>query len=218
MRSNTNTNNGTISTNKKRKREYSDSIHHPQQKRKQIKKYITEKDLNIIEYFSGEGNLTETYKRHGNVESFDIDNGNKEDSFLLFHKHIYEKKKYNVIDLDGYGFPFKFFPDIFLLIDTGWMFITWPKLYVNYPQNYRKINHQCYLGIENPSIDNVTSSLKSWGMCHWREVEILNVIEFNRRIWRVCIKVEKISPNKFNKVYEREGLLKSINNQLAIFR
>jgi len=116
---------------KKQKDEYVDEIHHPDEKIRQVRKCLKGKNLEILELFAGEdGNLTKIYKEYGNVYPYDK-KLNTGDSFLVYHDLIFNKKTYDVVDLDPYGFPNRFFPDIYLLIDDGYLFVTMPKPYVN---------------------------------------------------------------------------------------
>lgn len=108
------------------------TVHHPDEKNDQIQKCLKGlTELRILELFAGKGNLTVTYKNFGEVECYDKSTLKTGDSYRVFHGLILDKKKYDVVDLDPYGFPNRFFPDIFLLIDSGFLFITMPKPYVN---------------------------------------------------------------------------------------
>ena len=112
-------------------------VHHPDEKINQIKKVFAEfewdndKNPKILEMFAGQGNLTNIYEAYGDVTAYDKKHLKTGDSFLEYHRLIADKKKFDIIDLDPYGFPNRFFPDVFLLIDKGVMFITMPKPYDN---------------------------------------------------------------------------------------
>ena len=103
-------------------------VHHPNEKTKQIEFVMNNLNVqrghDILELFAGRGNLTKVYDRYGTVVACDRKYLQTGDSFLLFHKLIYEKKKYTVVDVDPYGFPNRFFPDIYLLIDDGILFVN----------------------------------------------------------------------------------------------
>jgi hypothetical protein len=106
-----------------KQKENCNTVHHPNEKIEQIESFLTGlNNLKILELFAGQGNLTKIYKRHGIVDAYDKKYLKTGDSFLQFHKLIAEKKKYDIIDIDPYGFPNRFFPDIFLLIEKGYLF------------------------------------------------------------------------------------------------
>ena len=135
----------------------------------QIKACLKDKyDLSILELFAGQGNCTRIYKEFGTVFSYDKKYLNTGDSYYVFHQLISEKKKYDVIDLDPYGFPSRFFPDIFLLIDNGIMFITMPKPYVNILNGIIATHLTVYFGEPNPSKETIIQKIMSYGLCHWR--------------------------------------------------
>ena len=66
--------------------------------------------------FAGQGNLTNIYKAYGDVIPYDKKYLKTGDSFLEYHRLIADKKKFDIIDLDPYGFPNRFFPDVFYLL------------------------------------------------------------------------------------------------------
>lgn len=180
-----------------------DSVHHPQQKNHQIKNLLTGlKDLKILELFSGQGNLTKTYLEHGLVDAFDKKYLKTGDSFLEFHRLIYERKKYNIIDLDPYGFPNRFFPDIFLLIEDGILFATMPKPYVNILNGLTATHLISYYGEQNPSKETIIERIALWGLCHWRRVELINCLDC-KSIWRFAFQVKKVSATEYTGVKNR---------------
>jgi len=187
---------------RKKQRENDSECHHPEEKIGQIKEILNGKtDLNILELFAGYGNLTSIYSKFGNVDAYDkkLKTG---DSYITFHRLISEKKKYDVIDIDPYGFPNRFFPDIFLLIDNGTMFITMPKPYVNILNGITKQHLICYYGEHNPNLETIMERIKLYGLCHWRKLELINYLDFGR-IWRLCFSVEKVKATEYCNVRNR---------------
>ena len=81
-------------------------VHHPNEKTKQIEFVMNNLNVqrghDILELFAGRGNLTKVYDRYGTVVACDRKYLQTGDSFLLFHKLIYEKKKYTVVEVDPY--------------------------------------------------------------------------------------------------------------------
>ncbi|QUH21769.1 hypothetical protein [Alkaliphilus sp. B6464] len=180
-------------------------VHHPKEKIEQIEKILKDKrNLKIVEFFAGQGNLTKTYEKYANaneVECYDkkLKTG---DSYLLFHKLIHEKRKYDVIDLDPYGFPNRFLPDIFLLIEDGYMFITMPKPYVNILNGITQQHLTCYFGEFNPSLNTILEKIKLYALCHWRDSEVLDVTDLGR-LWRIALRVKRVKATEYTGIRNR---------------
>jgi len=187
---------------RKKQRENEDECHHPIEKINQIRNTLSGlSSLKIMELFAGKGNLTSIYKEFGEVESYDklLKTG---DSYLLFHKLIYEKRKYDVIDIDPYGFPNRFFPDVFLLLEKGYMFLTMPKPYVNILNGITRQHLTCYYGLSNPPLDKILERLYNFGLCHWRKCDFLDVQDL-KSIWRIAMKVERVLATEYCGVRNR---------------
>lgn len=208
---------------RKRQADYCDTAHHPDEKINQIKNSLSEiserGDLNILELFSGQGNLTKIYSEYGevtaneykgkvfdilteNVKEYDLVNCNRVDSFLDFHKLIALKKKFDVVDLDPYGFPNRFFPDVFLLIENGVMFVTMPKPYVNILNGITQAHLISYYGEHNPSKETIIERIALWGLCHWRKVELIDCVDC-KSVWRFAFKVERVKATEYTGVRNR---------------
>ena len=181
---------------RKKQRENSPEVHHPNIKQEQIERVLSGRSgLLTLELFAGEGNLTDTYLRFGDVECYDkrLKTG---DSYLVYHRLISERKTYDVIDLDPYGFPNRFFPDIFLLIENGFMFITMPKPYVNVLNGITQQHLTCYYGESNPSLDTICSKIHNFGLCHWRDVSVVDVVDMGR-LWRLATRVKRVKATEY---------------------
>ena len=181
-------------------------VHHPNEKITQIEFVMNnlnfQKGHKILELFAGRGNLTKVYENYGSVVACDQKYLKTGDSFLLFHKLIYEKQKYTVIDIDPYGFPNRFFPDIYLLIDDGIMFVTMPKPYVNVLNGITQTHLISYFGEPNPSEDTIIDQLVTWGLCHWRQVELIDSVDC-KSIWRFAFSVKKVKATEYTGVKNR---------------
>lgn len=185
---------------RKKQSENCDTVHHPNEKINQILKTLENKHkLKILELFAGQGNLTKIYDKFGTVFSFDKTHLKTGDSYIQFHKLIAEKQKFNVIDLDPYGFPNRFFPDIFLLMDDGYMFITMPKPFVNILNGITRTHLISYYGEHNPSLEVILEKWVLFGLCHWRKVEVLSCLDLGR-LWRVALSVKKVKATEYTGV------------------
>lgn len=179
-----------------------DTVHHPSHKTKQIERVLEGKiGLQVIEFFAGAGNLTRVYSKHGNVEALDKKLGTG-DSFLAFHSKIAERKKYNVVDVDAYGFPCRFFPDVYKLIDDGYLFITMPKPSVNILNGITQTHLISYFGEPNPSKETIINKICLFGLCHWRQVVLISAMDC-KSIWRFCFEVKKVKATDYTGVKNR---------------
>lgn len=179
-----------------------DEVHHPSEKKEQITKVLNgKKDLKILELFCGEGNLTNTYQNFGNVTCYDkkLKTG---DSFREYHRLIADKKTFDVVDLDPYGFPNRFFPDIYLLINNGYLFVTCPIPSVNILHGITKTHLYSYFESDNPSINIIIEKFALYGLSHWRKVELIDLIKMDR-MYRFVFAVEKIKSTEYTGVNNR---------------
>ena len=200
---------------RKKQRENDPSVHHPTEKINQINRILKGlDDLRILELFCGEGNLTKVYSNYGEVDGYDKKVGTG-DSYRIFHKLIYDKASFDVIDLDPYGFPNRFFPDIFLLIDNGYMFITMPKPFVNVLNGITQQHLTCYYDNPNPDIETICNKIYNYGLCHWREIKYLDIIDLGR-LWRLAISVNRVKATEYCGVRNRPEK-KGNDKQLTIF-
>lgn len=185
---------------RQRQKDNTDDAHHPVEKEEQIRSILNAfVDLKILELFAGQGNLTKVYSDLGFVDAYDKKYLKTGDSYRVFHGLIYDRKKYDVIDLDPYGFPNRFFPDIFLLIDRGFMFITMPKSYVNILNGITRTHLISYYGTHNPTENEIISRIALWGLCHWRKVVLINKIDC-KSVWRFAFEIEKVKATEYTGV------------------
>ena len=184
----------------------SNEVHHPDEKINQIesilKNYHIKDNHKILELFAGQGNLTKVYKKYGEVIACDKKYCKTGNSFLLYHKMIYEKQKFSIVDIDPYGFPTRLFPDIFLLIDNGLLFVTMPKPYVNILNGITQAHLISYFGEPNPSEKAIIEKIATWGLCHWRKVQLISSVDC-KSIWRFCFHVEKVKATDYTGVKNR---------------
>lgn len=201
----------------------SDEVHHPTEKITQAKSILNEicgwGDLSILELFAGHGNMTRIYADYGEVLAFEL---NKKvyknlientsdlmlvkcenvDSYIEFHKLIALKCKFDVIDLDPYGFPNRFMPDIFLLMKNGILFLTMPKPYVNILNGITATHLTAYFGTHNPPLEIIIEKIVTYGLCHWRKVELISCIDCGS-IWRMAFNVQRVKATEYTGVRNR---------------
>lgn len=115
---------------------------------------------------------------------------------------IADKQKFDVVDIDPYGFPNRLFPDIFLLIDNGILFVTMPKPYVNILNGITATHLIAYYGEQNPSEEKIINRIVLWGLCHWRKVELISGLNL-QSVWRFAFKIEKVKATEYTGVRNR---------------
>ena len=147
--------------------------------------------LNCMEYFSGHGAMTELYKYNGlRCETNDIKDS-KIDSYQLIHKDIYNKKKFDVIDLDPYGLPFRMFPNVFELFnEKGFLFVTSVKYHVPILNWRRKMLFQSCFNKDKPTFDDYSGFIIKSGLMHYYKVKELGRINLGKNTIRYAFSVE----------------------------
>lgn len=202
---------------------YCNTLHHPDEKINQLQKVLSEfkgnEELSIIEFFAGQGNLTRFYCDYGdvlaneykrkvfnklleNVKDCATVHCNNKNSYLDFHELIALKQVFDVIDLDPYGFPTRFLPDVFLLINSGIMFVTMPKPYVNILNGITQAHLISYFGEHNPSKEVIVEKIALFGLCHWRKVTLIDCVDL-KSVWRFAFSVEKVKATDYTGVKNR---------------
>lgn len=189
-----------------------DKHHHPEEKIKQVKRVLGKKSgMHVLETNAGMGNLSEIYRFYGEVLAHDIDRKKVEhlkrlgyedfevikcDSFKEIHRYIFHGLKFSVIDLDPYGFPSRYFPHVFNLIDDGYLFVTFPKMGV---QQINKIMKEHYRVFWDMTLDRkldqekiIHKKIKDYGLQNYRSVELVDSIDLGR-MFRFAYKVKKES-------------------------
>lgn len=188
-----------------------DKYHHPIEKTEQIEKLLWSNDLRILETNSGWGNLTKVYNSYGKVTTHDIDGEKvkfiasmgmenvdvvKCDSFKEIYKYIYKGLSFDVIDLDPYGFPSRYFPYVFQLINDGILIITFPKMGVQQINKIMVEHYRIFWDIElddkNVYVEKIHKKIIDYGMCYGRSVTLVDTLELDR-VYRFAYRVEKKS-------------------------
>lgn len=201
---------------RKRQNENSDTAHHPDEKVEQLQKILTRNDYHILELFAGHGNLTEFYHLYGEVVAVEMNKAIfkklsdrlagcedmellNTDAYLEIYRQIGYKLKYDIVDADPYGFPNRLFPHIFLLIEDGYLLLTMPKPYVNILNGITQTHLISYYGDHNPPFDMIVDRIALWGLCHWREVTLIDSIDC-KSVWRMAFSVKKVKATEYTGV------------------
>lgn len=188
-----------------------DRYHHPTEKIDQIRRILPRKKLHTLETNCGWGNLTQIYQEYGEVLAWDNDRKRTDyvnklcmedvdaetvDSFNEIHKLLWCKLYFDVVDLDPYGYPSRFFPHVFELIKDGYLFVTFPKLGAQ-KMNKITVKHLEIFWDITPDNninykDKILERIPILGMQSYREVTLLDEIDLGR-MYRFAFKVERKS-------------------------
>ena len=168
-----------------------DEYHHPKEKIKQLKKYEELfKDKKILEVFAGQGNLSKYYKSISN-NVFSMSKEKTGDSFNYIFKIRFEKNKFDVIDIDSYGYPDKFFPVVFdCLKDKGYLIFTFPVVGVNCLNGITEQHYINFWRSNRPTIGDVVGSITDFSLRTWQLAKLVDVVKI-KRIWRFIFSIEK---------------------------
>ena len=183
-----------------------EDYHHKDEKINQLNKfcsYIKGKygDNEILEVFAGQGNLTEYYK---NI-SINVTAMTKEtfgDSFHAIYKLRADRKKYDVIDIDSYGYPDKFFPVIFEMMKERCLLVfTFPIVGVNCLNGITE-QHFYTFYFQKPTIGTVVGRITDWALREWFLVSLLDVVKI-KRIYRFVFDCRRVLATEMCNVRNR---------------
>lgn len=187
---------------------------HPLEKAELILPYLIKlketknRELKVLETHSGFGGMTCVYDKFGVVQGYDIVQerldkcyelcssfvGFKCDSELEILKLRYDKSKFDIVDVDPYGMPSRYFPHVFGLIDDGFLVLTFPMLGVAQINKLTIKHYEVYWDIslsdKNQYIEKIASKLHEYAYMEKRRIIIEKVIRIDR-VYRFVIKVEK---------------------------
>jgi hypothetical protein len=159
---------------RKQQAENSDRHHHPEEKIKQLETLAPMIKGDILEVFAGKGNLTKWYEQHGNVTAMSKETTG--DSFNYIYELRAKKKKYDVIDIDGYGYPDKFFPVVFEMMKPKCLLIfTFPMVGVQCVNGIYEMHYAVFWKSTRPSIGDVVGGITDMAMREWTIPSLVDV-------------------------------------------
>lgn len=181
--------------------------HHPAEKTNQVLKYVRNNGLSILETHAGWGNLSKLYRQFGSVVAHEVNKEKakyleslgdlqviKGDSEKEVFKHIANNLSFDVIDIDGYGFPSRFFPHVFKLFKKeGVLFLTFPKMGVAQINKLMIRHYEVFWGINLSDkavyTDKVVKKLKDYAFMEKKDIEVMDVLDLGK-VLRLAIKVK----------------------------
>lgn len=182
-----------------------DSHHHPLEKIIQLKKFKNDfKHADVLEVFAGKGNLTRFYNKYSKSvipmtkEKF----GNSFDSVYKFRAG---KKKFDIIDIDSYGYPDLFFPIVFELFKIKQkclLIFTFPIVGVNCLNGIQEQHFITFWKSARPTIGDVTGVLTDLALRNWNLISLKDVVKI-KRIYRFVFEVNRVKATDFCNVKNR---------------
>ena len=175
---------------RKAQAENKDSHHHPVEKIAQLKRFEKYISGSILEVFAGKGNLTKYYTSKGNVTAMTREIHG--DSFHAIYELRANRKKFNVIDIDGYGYPNKFFPVVFEMMKKRCLLIfTFPVIGVQCINGIYEQNYITFWGNCRPTTGDVVGRITDFALREWRLAKLIDV-EKIKPIWRFIFLVDRV--------------------------
>lgn len=188
-----------------------DRYKHTKEKLELYERHRDHYGINILETHCGFGGLTEWYKNLGHVLAIDIVQDRvdhidqqdwqnvvtlKADSEKYIYSIVANGSKFDMIDIDPYGFPSRFFPHVFHLMDDGILFLTFPVMGVAQMNKITIQHYKSFWDIElddkDVYVEKIKKKLFDYAFMCKRSIEVLEVMKIDR-IYRFAIKVEKES-------------------------
>lgn len=147
----------------------------------ELEEYI---NVDILEVFAGQGNLTSFYESYGNTTAMTKDKFGS--SFDAIYSLRANKKKYSVIDIDSYGYPDLFFPVVFeMMKDQCLLVFTFPILGVNCLNGITEQHFINFWHSDRPTIGDITRVLTDFALRNWYVISLVSVKKI-KRIWRLA--------------------------------
>ena len=178
-----------------KQRQYLDSHHHPIEKIQQLEKLNEYIYGDIIELFAGEGNLSKYYEKKGNLYRCTKDETG--DSFQHLFELINNKKKFDVIDIDSYGYPSQFMDNIWhIMKPKTTLLITFPVMGV---QCINGIVEQHFINFwrsARPSTGDVVGAVTDYGLKYWYLPKLIDIVKI-KPIWRYVFTCERVKATEF---------------------
>lgn len=188
-----------------------DRYHHPVEKGEQVARILGDPrgNLRIYESHCGFGNMTQTWATYGTVLAVDTDKERTdivaevprtevltENSILTTHRLVAEKRTFDVVDIDPYGMPSRYFPHAFALLNDGYLFLTFPKLGATQINKITLEHLRVWWGITQENKGDyealILERLKDYAIGNYREITLLDTVDLGR-MYRYAFKVVKRS-------------------------
>ena len=165
--------------------------------------------LFTLETHAGFGGMTELYGQFGEVTAMEVKPERVEaiemkglqdvdaicaDSEIEIHRLVASRCVFDVVDIDPYGMPSRYFPHAFSLIKNGIMFVTLPMYGVAQMNKLTTKHHEVFWGGTGADgyLERVASKLQDFGYMAGRRVSVESCEKLDR-IYRIALRVDKAS-------------------------
>lgn len=178
--------------------------HHPIEKASQIRKVLAgRKDLTIYEVYGGFGFCTQVFEEFGTVVSRTREDG---DAWHVTHAEIASKRQYDVVDIDGYGYPSRILASGIseILKPEGTLFVTIPITGANYLNRITEAHLKLFYGCEKPDKQDFIDAVGRHMLAYHRIAELVDCQRIHR-IWRMAFHVKKVPATELYGVRNRPG-------------
>ena len=170
-----------------------DEFHHPDEKIAQLEEMTSFIDgARVLEVFAGQGNLTEWYRARAK-SVLAMSRETTGDSFHEIYRIRADRTKFDVIDIDSYGYPSRFFPVVFeMMKDRAMLIITFPVVGVACLNGITEQHFINFYRSARPTIGDVTGILTDMALREWILLSLYDVKKI-KRIYRMvflCCKVK----------------------------
>lgn len=176
--------------------------HHPKEKIQQLNKFKDRLiNKNILEVFAGQGNLTKFYNGLGKVTPMTREKFGS--SFDYIYQVRADSKRWDVIDIDSYGYPDLFFPIVFELMENECLLIfTFPVVGVNCLNGIQEQHFINFWRSSRPTVGDVAGIVTDLGLRYWILCSLADVVKI-KRIWRFVFSCKKTKATEFCNVRNR---------------
>ena len=175
--------------------DYLDSHHHPQEKIQQLIKLDKYIHGDILELFAGQGNLSKHYEQKGKL--YKCTKEITGDSFQHLFELINNKKTFDVIDIDSYGYPSQFMDNVWhVMKPKSLLILTFPVMGV---QCINGIVEQHFINFwrsARPSTGDVVGAVTDYGLKYWYLPKLIDIVKI-KPIWRYVFECERVKATEF---------------------
>lgn len=175
------------------KKQNVDDYHHPDEKIEQLERLgdlVDYGNCSVLEVFAGQGNLTEWYREHCK-SVLPMSRENTGDSFHEIYRIRADRKKFDIIDIDSYGYPSKFFPVVFeMMKNRAMLIITFPVVGCACLNGITEQHFINFYRSSRPTIGDVTGILTDMALREWIQLSLHEVRKI-KRIYRMVFLCRK---------------------------
>ena len=124
------------------------------------------------------------------------------DSFDAIYKLRGAKKKYDLIDIDSYGYPDRFFPVVFEMMKPECLLVfTFPIVGINCLNGIAEQHFYTFYRCK-PTIGDVVGRITDWALREWIITSLRDVVKI-KRIYRFVFYCRRVKATEMCNVRNR---------------